>query len=236
MKNDVSTSTPRTMPARAEPDHAPVVALVGHVAPPPRLPAVHPLAALGVLAFAPHRRRAAMIRRSFGAKNSSLAATTAPPRRSEARSTRSTNEPRSQQPSAVGAREPASCPRRVRRARTSCRSRAAERAAGVRRQLVALLQPRRIDDAAPRPDPTRRDRHRSPARSGPCGAPSPASAAGAALIQRASQRQRVLARLALRRESGPGRRERQLERRDPAPRRDEIADPPGRFSAGGAGE
>ena len=144
---------PRTMPGQAEPDDAPVVAGLASA---PRLPAVHPLAAVGVLVRDPDRRGPDRIRFSFSAKNSSFAASTAPPSRSEARSTsEDASAHRSAQvtPPIVHERRP-----RSQVWRTTPRSwRPAYGVIGWRwNSDVGSTTERR------RPDPRRRDRRRAP--------------------------------------------------------------------------
>ena len=183
LKNAVSTSTPRTMPgAPSRITHQSWLSSSTSRRRRVSQPSIH----LPRSVYSPSRHTAAapMTRRSFGAKNSSLAATTAPPRRSEARSTRSVNEP-----VIAGVRRRRAsggfCPRRVRRPRTSfppCRL-------SVRPAYgVSLCR------CCSRVASTTRLRVRIPhdeigvvarTRFGPLRAPSPASAAGAALIQRA---------------------------------------------------
>ena len=179
-----------------------------------RLPAVHPLAAVGVLALAPDRRlgevqqvpsprrtrrwrrrrvRAEALRREIDEVDEIVAHSSCP---------------------RPGVHEAAADPTRARPAGRSRARRPRRRRPAYGVSLWRCCRSAGVDRELASGDPTRRGRHRSPARCGPCGRTRPASAAGAALIQPARSRRRD----APLERAGPHGRQRQLERGDAAPR------------------
>ena len=178
--------------------------------------------------YSPSRKTGfdSLSRFSFGAKNSSLAASTTPPTRSEARSTSSrksmlstllrASRSAARRSQDLAATERRSAPR-VEDPLTSkirLRDDAEEGPAGVGRQLVAMVESLGPDLEGLAPGRKTTKSASKPGAIAPLRDARPASLAGAAAIQSASTSTPAPRRCAALHDDG----ERELERRDPSPR------------------